>query len=366
MTAHADGSAMSPLAWEVARAIAASSGKRIQGSALFHAATVADPGLVGDPAARSRFRDVLRELEAADLIALPSSASRTAWDRRLFPELPVWITRTGTARATTRDRPAPRVWPGVLETAGRIASRADEHELLDRIASWLRDDPHPALVPVEERSLELFDDEKALDRHLTTRLFTSGALTLDLLACFAPPLPFASQHVPGMGPTRLLVVENLATYASFLTALRELAARSRPDLHVGWGAGGAFEQSVLSIPLLEPAPVSASYFGDLDQAGLRIAASAAAKTAAAGLVKLRPLEAAYQFLLDGPSRWHRPDASSRGTQPNQAEALSWLPSTLRSRASQLFAARQRIPQERLGLEALHQEPTLLTALCPPD
>jgi len=77
-----------------------------------------------------------------------------------------------------------------------------------------------------------------------------------------------------MGPTRLFVVENLATYASFITALRELAARSCTHLHVGWGAGGAFEQSVLSIPLLGPTPASASYFGDLDQAGLRIAANA--------------------------------------------------------------------------------------------
>jgi hypothetical protein len=366
VTAPANGSAISPLAREVARVIAASPVKRIRGSDLFHAATVADPGLVGDPAARSRFRDVLRELEAAALIALPSSASRTAWDRRLFPELPVWIIRSSTAPATTRDRPAPRVWPGVLEAAGRIASRADEHELLDRIASWLRNDPHPTFVPVQERSLDLFDDEKALDRYLTTRLFTSGALTLDLLACFAPPLPFASQHVPGMGSTRLIVVENLATYTSFLTAFRELTARSRPDLHVGWGVGGAFEQSVLSIPMLEPTPVSASYFGDLDQAGLRIAASAAAKTAAAGLPELRPLEAAYQFLLDGPPHWRRPDASSRSTRPGHTEALRWLPSTLRTQASELFAARQRIPQERLGLEALQQEPTLLIALCPPD
>ena len=76
---------MSPLAREVARAIAATSGKRIHASGLFHAATVADPGLVGDPVARSRFRDALLELEAAALIALPSPASRTAWDRRLLP-----------------------------------------------------------------------------------------------------------------------------------------------------------------------------------------------------------------------------------------------------------------------------------------
>jgi hypothetical protein len=146
-----------------------------------------------------------------------------------------------------------------------------------------------------------------------TRLFTSGALTLDLLACYAPPPPFASQHVPGTDPTRLLIVENLATYTSFLTAFRSLAPHSRPDLHVGWGVGAAFEQSVLSIPLLEPTPASAYYFGDLDQAGLRIASNASAKAVAAGLVELRPLPAPYQFLLDGPSHWRRPDASSRGT-----------------------------------------------------
>jgi hypothetical protein len=61
----------------------------------------------------------------------------------------------------------------------------------------------PVRVPAEERSAELFDDEKALDRYRKTRLFTSGALTLDLLACYDPPLPFVSQHVPGSGPVTL-------------------------------------------------------------------------------------------------------------------------------------------------------------------
>jgi hypothetical protein len=75
-------------------------------------------------------------------------------------------------------------------------------------------------------------DEKALGRYRKTRLFTSGALTLDLLACYDPPLPFASQRVPGVGPVILLVAENLATYTSFLTAARALGAATRPDLHV--------------------------------------------------------------------------------------------------------------------------------------
>jgi hypothetical protein len=57
---------------------------------------------------------------------------------------------------------------------------------------------------------------------------------------------------------------DLATYTSFLTATRALGAATRPDLHVAWGIGGSFEQSVLSIPLLDPSPRYVRYFGDLD------------------------------------------------------------------------------------------------------
>jgi hypothetical protein len=140
----------------------------------------------------------------------------------------------------------------------------------------------------------------ALDRYRKTRLFTSGVLTLDLLACYDPPLPFASQHVPGSGPVTLLVAENLATYTSFLAAARALGEATRPHLHIAWGVGGSFEQSVLSIPLLDPSPRHVRYFGDLDRAGLRIAASAARRAVQAGLPLVLPTIGCYQFLLDGP------------------------------------------------------------------
>ncbi|HEY5397995.1 MAG TPA: hypothetical protein VIL16_21625 [Trebonia sp.] len=193
---------------------------------------------------------------------------------------------SGTSRPRTRSSSSTRRGsrtrpPSALEAAGRIASRPDEHALLERVAGWLRDNLAPVRVPAEERSAELFDDEKALDRYRKTRLFTSGALTLDLLACYDPPLPFVSQHVPGSGPVTLLVAENLATYTSFLTAVRALDEATRPHLHVAWGIGGSFEQSVLSIPLLDPQPRHVRYFRDLDRAGLRIAASAARQAARA-------------------------------------------------------------------------------------
>ena len=353
---------LSPLASRIARQVAAAEGKRILVADLFAAALEHDLSLVGDPAARARFRQALDELVSASLITLPAAASRSAWDAIIEPPLPVRVTRVDGESARPAVRPGPRVWPSALEAAGWIASRADEHAVLERIARWLRDNPAPVQVPIGERSAELFGDEKALGRFRKTRLFISGALTLDLLACYDPPLPFASQHVPGVGPVILLVTENLATYTSFLAAARGLDTASRPDLHVAWGVGGSFEQSVLSIPLLDPLPRYVRYFGDLDLAGLRIAARAARQAAKADLPPVLPATACYRFLLEGPANWRRPDDSNDVGQPDYADACAWLPPALSPRAAQLLASGKKIAQEHLGLRVLLREPVLVAGL----
>lgn len=353
---------LSPLAAELARCIASAKGKRVPAAEIFDAAGRFDASLIGDPSARNRLREALGELQNAALITMPSANSRTGWDSRILPPLPVWIMRADPAPARRRVTPAARLWPSALETAGAIATRPGEYDILERIASWMRDHPDPVTAPVEERSLDLFDDEKALDDYLRTRLFTMGALTLETLACYRPPVPFASQYMTGSGPCRLLVVENLATYNSFLTVFRELSPRDRPELHLGWGVGGGFAQSVLSVPLLDPVPRQVLYFGDLDLAGLRIAANAARQARAAGLPELRPAASYYRFLLDGPVRWRKADASNRGAQPVDEEACCWLPDALRGPVTELLESRHRIPQERLGTESLRQHPSLLTEL----
>jgi len=333
---------LSPLAARLALQVAAARNKRIVVAELLAAAQEHDLSLVGDPAARARFRQALDELVGASLVTLPSAASRSGWEAIVEPPLPVQVTRVDREAAGLAVRPAPRVWPSALEAAGRIANRPDEHALLERVARWLRDNPAPVRIPVGERSAELFDDEKALGRYRKTRLFTSGALTLDLLACYDPPLPFASQHVPGNGPVALLVAENLATYTSFLTAARTLDVTTRPNLHVSWGIGGSFEQSVLSIPLLDPLPRYVRYFGDLDLAGLGIAARATRQAAEAGLPPVLPAIACYRFLLNGPRHWRRPDDSNRVGQPDYGDACAWLPPELRPRARELLASGEKV------------------------
>ncbi|MET9398451.1 hypothetical protein [Kitasatospora sp. NPDC002965] len=333
--------------------IAEQQGQRVQVDTLLRHATSADPTLLGDPSARTRLAEALTELATDGAIQLPKTP--TGWDHRTQPPLPRWIGKTTVRPATTR--PADRVWPQALEHAAAVATRPDEHDLLERIALWLRDNPHPEPAPIEERSLEILDDEKALAAHTTKRLFTSGALNLDLLACYPTPVPFPSQYVPGTGEPRLLVAENNATFHSLLTIARSLDPTSRPNLHIGWGSGNQFPVSITALTLLDPRPTAAYYFGDLDVAGLRIAASAAATAEQNNLPTLRPAAALYRWLLAHGTP--RPDKSNSGIN-DPTPLITWLPDDLRPAAANLIATRQRIPQERLGLRALRAEAALLS------
>jgi hypothetical protein len=70
----------------------------------------------------------------------------------------------------------------------------------------------------------------------------------------------------------------------------------------------------------------------------------------------------YQFLLDGPRHWRRPDDSNRVGQSDYGDACAWLPSPLRPRAGELLASGEKIAQEHLGLQTLLRAPTLIAGL----
>jgi len=333
---------------------------RIQVDGLLRYATAVDPTLVGDPTARARLAGVLAGLAEEGAVVLPKT--RPGWDARKNPPLPLWVGKPAKPRRT-HLAPVPRVWPQALEAAAALATRPDGLELLDRIATWLRDNPDASPVPLEERSLEILNDEKALAVETTKRLFATGALTLDLLACYPTPVPFASQHVPGRGPTRLLVAENNATFHSFLQAARRLSPESRPDLHIGWGGGNQFPTSITAVTLLDPTPTALFYVGDLDFAGLRIATNAAAAAIVHRLPPLQPAAGLYEWLLANGTP--RPDRSNTGI-ADHSDLLAWLPEALREPVSRLLRARMRIAQETLGLRALRQDPDLLTQACRSD
>lgn len=339
---------LSALARHLADHVTAAPRQRVEVEALYDAAVAFDRSLATAPTARGDLREALDELAAAALVVLPSAPRH--FDTRDVPPLPLWVRRPPRERVVRETREV-RVWPAALEAAGRTASREDEISLLERVAAFLRDGgTSRPTVPMRERSLELFGDEKRLDRLVTTRLFTSGALTLDLLRCHSVPIPFVSQWVPGAVDrkgTALLIAENHHTYASLLEVTRHSATAGGPGRHVGYGTGGQFPSAVLSVPLLVPTPDRIAYFGDVDLKGLQIPAAANTNARLAGLPAVTPAFPLYELLFGARQRRPATPVSANVA----AEAAAWL-GPLGAQARDALVDGYRLPQEAVGYELL--------------
>lgn len=146
--------------------------------------------------------------------------------------------------------------------------------------------------PPRERSLEIFGDEKALDRLVGSVLFGPSRLSLAQLRAYRsrPPLPtvrVGDGHV-------LLVVENSDT---FDTMVRLLEGDPGDVGYVAWGAGAAFEASVASVGRV-PGITRVLYFGDIDADGLRFPMSADALAVQLGLPPVEPATSLYRLLFE--------------------------------------------------------------------
>ncbi|GAA0739577.1 hypothetical protein Drose_17040 [Dactylosporangium roseum] len=298
-----------------------------------------------DPASSTR---PTRRLDLAATIAALAEAGvvipSKSLDRSAAPPLPIRLTLpapTATASAAELARAVP--WRPELAWAATAKLTVGQIGVLQTINGWLRDRGRDRdVLPLRERSLEVFGYEKRLDALIGTSLFGPGRLTLDLLRTFRahPPLPV--RHV-GSGPI-LLVVENADTFDSLSRVLPGTATNVG---FVGWGAGGAFEASVLSVGEL-PDVRDIAYFGDLDADGLRIPAAAATAAAAEGLPAVRPAYGLYRLLLDcGAVQPGQPPV-----EPQRASGIAkWL-EQLALPARTLLVNGQRIPQEAVSTRVL--------------
>jgi hypothetical protein len=306
----------------------------------------ADPSSAGSPQRRTDLADALAALSEAGLVTLSSTIDRSA-----KPYLPTRVTLPAaapspSAGAMTRAT----AWRPELAWAATARLSVAQVLSLRAVNVWLRDRGRDDdVVPLRERSLEVFGHEKILDRQVTTSLFGPGRLTLAMLRTFRSHPPMPATRV-GDGPT-LLVIENEDTFTSIVTC-----AKAEPyDLGwVAWGAGGAFEASVRSVADLNPAVTAVRYFGDIDFDGLRIPASAAATALRENLPAVTPAIGLYTQLIE------------HGTpQPGQAipepgalsAARAWLLSaqpgdTVEAAVLGLLSAGHRLPQEAVGLRLL--------------
>ena len=207
---------------------------------------------------------------------------------------------------------------------------------------WLQVNRDPLVVPSRERSAEIFGDEKALDRLIGTTLFTPDRLSLELLRC-RRVVPRLHCEPVGKGSV-LLIVENSDTFDSLVTVLRK-----RNDHRVGlvgWGAGTGFEASVLSIANFGRTIAEVSYFGDIDENGLRIPANAALIAGGAGLPLVRPATGLYSALFS----LGDPQPGQRSVPTDIAASVAaWLDPVHREEAARLLSGGWRLAQEQVGL-----------------
>lgn len=300
------------------------------------------PDVQNSPDRGARLLEALRQLEAAGALSLPAAGS---WERVGVPPLPQWVLLTREPKAApSKDLRGvtwapelgfwPELRPGQLETLVPI------NEFLLRRRGRLM------VVPVKERSLEIFGNEKRLDGMCTGDSLFSGRLQLSALGCFRvpQPLPYRLADAPGRP---VLVVENHNSFWSF----GEWNHQAKRYSAVVYGSGEAFRLTgrALQQVLREVDGIGAEYLGDLDPKGVRIPGDFN-RAAEPGSPQVRPAVAFYRWLLAHGVRRHRPECAAF----DAASAAGWLGADLAAPVTGLWQTEHWIPQEALGFEQLSE------------
>lgn len=286
-----------------------------------------------DPARRTRLADLLAELEEAGQIAW--SVSR---DTSVRPHLPAFVTLNHRQQGDHEAIGVGYPWRPELEWAHELRLTSSEFEGLVAVQEYRkRRDGQPVIIPHRERSLEIFGDEKRLDRLASSRLVEEGRLNLELLDCFWAPPPLAYREIKKTG--HIVVSENSAGYHSLPHILGD-------DISViAYGAGASFAQSVASLKDVAPGR-DLLYIGDLDVGGVAIPQRAAAAAAAVGMPAPRPYDALWEILVESAGEAGQEAAPV----PNEvaAELCQWFGATpLSKEVQRLLETGVRVAQEAL-------------------
>jgi hypothetical protein len=331
----------------LAATLTATTHHRVEQATILTAFGQACPGTAGTTQGRPVLSALLDELADHQLVQLPRS--RDGWDTTQ-PPLPRWLRLPKTTESRPPRTTAPVLWRRELSWANTATLTTSQTETLKTINRWLRDtdgdDRQRTVVPMRERSLEIFGDEKRLDALTSSTLFAPRRLTLATLSAQRIPPPLAHNRV-GDGGT-VLVIENSDTFETVSSLLADNCGRVG---HVAFGGGHAFEASITRIAQLEGV-TDIAYYGDLDDDGLTIPQRANVSATASQLPPIRPARGLYRLLLS---------ENLQGPAPKRVEPLtaerrvSWLPAPLRCPVADILTAGNRLAQEATGTLTLRRD-----------
>lgn len=290
---------------------------------------------------RTLLRSMLDAIKGAEFINFPRMTS--GWDKSALPHLPKWINRPRPKVA--RQYADNVIWAPALSFLSARKELATSPWL--KVDQWLKATRNEVqdLVPIRERSLEIFGDEKMLDVLVGAQAFKSSLITLDALSCYYVPEPAAWERGPvGSWDLPGVCIENSTTY----DVLRKFNREAGIWGFVVYGRGNGFASVVEGIlPIMEEfGHARVLYFGDADHEGVEIAARGALKFAAAGK-ELELDGRLYRLILE-----HGKPAESKTGGALSAGAADLIGKAGLSELPRMFLEHLRVSQEWAGRRRL--------------
>jgi hypothetical protein len=287
---------------------------------------------------------VLEELAERRDIVLPVQHGKQ-WDRTSEIALP---TAVSVAASQSGDDPGTPwrqfPWHPRLQWIFRLRSLSPDHfAFLQRVNKGLVEGWFEQPECFKYRSLQLTGDEKRLTVLASGSLFAQGCLTLEMLGCLPEALPLGTEYLSA--EPSMLVFENAAP---FVLARSIAAGSAQPRFgRLAWGAGTQVLKAVTYLPMIRPAVTEIFYVGDLDAAGLRIAADLQRTSTS---IPVRPATRFHQAMLESASRLGAEDGwAAKDEQGHLSDAaVRFLASGLQPKVAGMIRHGRRIPEESLS------------------
>lgn len=300
---------------------------------------------------------LLYSLQENRKVSLPKN--KKLWDKRTRPDTPRWVQlkkeHDDADKGGDQEEGPPVHWVPELSFASRAVNPTQIKRLkeLNRFIIEARKGAIDA--PIKERSLEIFDDEKVLDKILSNGSFYKGQLSLEQLKCYIAPEPIAyelcSANLKSLIGLPILVVENVATYYSFAKYCfdKNLFAA------IAYSSGNELSSFMPSLQILKNKISSKTvyYFGDIDPAGFKIFEAAMGLRLIDDFKLCLPL---YKVLF---KIGHKSRNTKKMPPDIRSCIKSLLPPPMASNFIELFNNKQRIAQEALGSKWLSKNITCL-------
>jgi len=288
--------------------------------------------------------EILKNLEKSSMIELPKTEEN--WDHNTLPQLPYWINIKRIKRKAPSKPWKEFPWRKELLWVSKLRNvRIKTFEILKHLNEYFKNHEKDDIqMPIKERSIQIFGEEKILDRILQRKWFKEN-LSLDILNCYKTHEPFPSKTFLGAKKNNVIIIENRDTFDSFCKVNGSF--ESPYYKHIIYGSGERIKDTILWIKNLDSKIKLIEYFGDIDINGLAIPAKVneILKENQSSVV----IEMATCFYIALVRRVKERNPQINETPTKNYEFLTFLPEEYSEFIRILFEKNERIAQELLNI-----------------